>query len=135
MLVPLGRQLTQAQARTFAQLLCRRVAGDLPEIATLARPLAARRGRVYLDALQNGRGKTLVAPFALRPRPAAPVSTPLDWSEVGRGLDPVRFTIRTVPRRMARRREDPMRPVLRERPDLVAALGRLRDLFPEGRAA
>src|SRR3954451_6578678 len=93
----------------------------LPDVATTARAIPARRGRVYVDALQNGRGKLLAAPFSVRPRPGATVSTPLLWSEVGPKLDPGRFTIRTVPRRMARR-EDPLLPVLTERPDLVAAL-------------
>jgi bifunctional non-homologous end joining protein LigD len=128
-LVPLGRQLTHAQARDLAHVLCRRLADEMPDIATLARPVAARGGRVYLDWLQNGQGKTLVAPFSVRPRPGAPVSTPLDWSEVNARLDPARFTIETVPRRLRRRGDDPMRPVLEERPDLLAALGRLERLL------
>jgi bifunctional non-homologous end joining protein LigD len=128
-LVPLGRQLTHAQARDLAHALCRRVADEMPDVATLARTVAARGGRVYLDWLQNGQGKTLVAPFSVRPRPGAPVSTPLRWSEVNAGLDPARFTIETVPRRLRRRGEDPLRPVLEERPDLLAALRRLARLL------
>jgi bifunctional non-homologous end joining protein LigD len=129
-LVPLGGQCTHEQARQLASLLARVVADELPDLCTLERAIAARRGRVYLDTLQNGAGKTLAAPFCVRPRPGAPVSTPLRWSEVTDEIDPGRFTIRTVPRRMARLREDPLAAVLELRPDLVSALARLHDRLP-----
>jgi bifunctional non-homologous end joining protein LigD len=128
-LLPLGRQCDHEQARQLAEVLARIVTDRLPEIATTARSIPARKGRVYVDALQNGRGKLLAAPFTARPRPGATVSTPLDWSEVGPRLDPSRFTIRTVPRRMQRRGEDPLLPVLELRPDLMAALARLAALL------
>lgn len=125
-LVPLGGQLTHAQARSLGELLARAVEAELPEIATTARAVGARGGRVYLDFLQNGYGKTIVAPYAVRPRPGAPVSTPLRWSEVNARLDPARFTIRSVPGRARRLAADPLLPVLAEKPDLLAALERLR---------
>jgi bifunctional non-homologous end joining protein LigD len=128
-LLPLGQQCDCEQSRQLAELMARIVTDRLPEIATTARSIPARHGRVYVDALQNGRGKLLAAPFTARPRPGATVSTPLDWSEVGPRLDPSRFTIRTVPRRMQRRSEDPLRPVLELRPDLMAALARLSRLL------
>jgi bifunctional non-homologous end joining protein LigD len=123
-LVPLGGACTHAQAQQLAFLLARAVADAHPAIATLARPLSARAGRVYLDTLQNGRGKTIAAPLCVRPRPGAPVSTPLSWREVRDDLDPARLTIRTVPRRLARW-DDPLTPLLSLRPDLVSALARL----------
>jgi bifunctional non-homologous end joining protein LigD len=126
-LLPLGGQCDHEQARQLAEVLARIVTDRLPEIATTARSIPARHGRVYVDALQNGRGKLLAAPFSARPRPGATVSTPLDWSEVGPRLDPSRFTIRTVPRRMERRGDDPLAPVLTLRPDLMSALGRLAE--------
>ena len=58
--------------------------GELPEIATIARQVSRRDGRVYVDYLQNGSGKLLVAPFSVRPLPGAPVSMPLAWREVNR---------------------------------------------------
>ncbi len=129
-LVPVGGQCTHEQARQLAGLLARVVADELPELGTLERVVAARRGRVYLDTLQNGAGKTLAAPFCVRPRPGGPVSTPLRWAELGDRLDPGRFTMRSVPRRMSRLRDDPLAPVLALRPDLVGALARLRDRLP-----
>jgi bifunctional non-homologous end joining protein LigD len=134
-LVPLGGQLTHAQSRTLGELLARAVEGELPRLATTARALSARGGRVYLDFMQNGYGKTIAAPYAVRPRPGAPVSTPLRWSEVTSKLDPARFTIRNVPARARRLRADPLLPVLSERPDLAAALERLRLRMGEGERA
>jgi bifunctional non-homologous end joining protein LigD len=52
--------------------------------------------------LQNRRGQTLAAPYCVRPAPGATVSTPLKWAEVRRGLDPTRFTIKTMRRRLDR---------------------------------
>jgi len=125
LLVPLGGQLTHEQSRQLAGLLGRVVSDELPAIATLQRTVGAREGKVYVDTLQNGQGKTIAAPYCARPRPGATVSAPLRWSEVGGGLDPAEFTIRTLPRRLSRMKGDPLLPVLSERPDLVAALGKL----------
>lgn len=91
-----------ALATEVARALAERVARALPAIATVRRAKAARRGRLYVDALQNGRGKTVVAPYSLRAVDGAPVSTPLAWSEVGRRLDPRRFGPREVRRRVDR---------------------------------
>ena len=124
-LVPLGGRLDHEQSRQLAELLARLVAAALPETATTARAIAARGGRIYVDYLQNGRGKLLVAPWSARPFPGAPVSTPLSWEEVGPGLDPRAFTLKTVPRRLDEMGEDPLRPVLETVPDLGAALERL----------
>jgi bifunctional non-homologous end joining protein LigD len=126
-LVPLGGRLTFAQARTLAELLAQVVAAQHPGIATLARRVAARGGRVYVDTGQNGHGKLLVAPFSVRALPGAPVSMPLRWSELGPRLDPRRFTIRNAVARMRRLGADPLAPVLGPAPDLLGALGRLAE--------
>lgn len=126
-LLPLGGQCTYEQSRALGEVLARIVARELPEIATTERSMAARKGRVYLDYLQNGHGRLLVAPFCVRPLPGAPVSTPLKWSEVRKGLDIRKHTITTVPRRMRRLGEDPLLDVLTGAPDLPAVLGRLAE--------
>jgi bifunctional non-homologous end joining protein LigD len=127
-LLPMGGRLAHEPVRQLAELLAGVIVARLPEIATTARSIPARRGRVYVDALQNGRGKLLAAPYCVRPRPGATVSTPLDWSEVGHRLDVRAFTVRTVPKRMKERRDDPLLPVLTEEPDLEGALARLSGL-------
>ena len=106
-----------------------RFEGFRPEIASIARTPSRREGKVYLDALQNGYGKLLVAPFSVRPRPGATVSTPLRWSEVNGKLDPRRFTIETVPKRLARLKSDPFEGLLELEPDLTSALARLGELL------
>jgi bifunctional non-homologous end joining protein LigD len=126
-MIPLGGQATHQQARDLALVLARQVADELPDIATLARAVQARGGRVYLDCFQNGQGKTIAAPFSARPRPGATASAPLAWREVNARLDPRRFTIRTLPARMRRLGDDPLRPVLDLWPDRVGALGQLAE--------
>ena len=125
-LIPLGRQCTYAQSRTLGGLLARVIAAELPEIATVTRQVRKRGGKVYLDYVQNGHGRLLVAPFSARPLPGAPASTPLRWSEVTPQLDVRAFTIRSVPDRMRGLGTDPLLAVLGEKPELVDALQRLQ---------
>ena len=125
-LVPLGHQCDHEQSRQLGHLLAQVVVSELPEIATITRTIRDREGRVYVDFLQNRRGQLLVAPFSVRPVPEAAVSTPLKWSEVTQRLDIRKHTIRTVPARMKRLKGgDPFLGVLKDRPDLIGALGRL----------
>lgn len=126
-LIPLGRLCTYQQSRTLAGLLCRLVEAERPDIATMARVIGDRGGKVYLDWLQNRHGQLLVAPLSVRPLPGAPVSMPLRWSEVTRRLDHTRFTIKNARRRLDRLGDDPVRSVLTRRPDLLAALARLEE--------
>lgn len=121
-LVPLGGQCTFEQCRTLAQILGRLVAAELRDIATAERSKRAREGRVYIDCFQNGHGRLLVSPFSVRPKPGAPVSTPLHWDEVVPTLDHQALTIKNVPARMRALGGDPLRPVLLDRPNLRAVL-------------
>ncbi|GIW51440.1 MAG: ATP-dependent DNA ligase [Gemmatimonadales bacterium] len=121
-LIPLGRQLTYQRCRQLGMVLARVVASELREIATVARNPARREGRVYIDYVQNGHGRLLVAPFSARPIPGAPVSMPLEWREVNDRLDPASFDIRTAPARMRKLKRDPMREILELKPDLQRSL-------------
>jgi bifunctional non-homologous end joining protein LigD len=124
-LIPLGRQVTYEQSRTLGGLLARVIAAQLPDIATVTRQVQKRGGKVYLDYVQNGHGRLLVAPFSVRPLPGAPVSMPLAWSEVTPKLDIRRFTLVTAPARMKKLKDDPLLPVLDLKPDLMRALEQL----------
>jgi bifunctional non-homologous end joining protein LigD len=121
-LIPLGGQCTYDQSRQLAELMARLVVRELPELATVTRSLASRGDRVYIDYVQNGHGKLLVAPYSVRPYPGAKVSTPLRWSEVTRSLDPSAFNLKTVPGRVRRQRDRLLEPILTERPDLPRSL-------------
>ncbi len=120
-LIPLAGQLDHDGARGLAEVIARVVVADLPKIATIARPIAARGDKVYVDFGQNGRGRLIVAPFSVRPKPAAPVSTPLGWRQVTTRLDVTKWTIRTTPRRM-KSHGDPMAGLLEESADVARLL-------------
>jgi len=126
-LVPLGGRLTFEPCRMLAELIARLVVQRRPEIATIARAVRSREGKVYVDFGQNGHGRLLVAPFSVRPLPGAPVSMPLRWSDVNAKLDPRRFTIHDAPARMRKLGDDPLAPVLGRAPDLAEALARLKE--------
>jgi bifunctional non-homologous end joining protein LigD len=81
--VPLEPRYDWDQAKGFAELIARRIHDVAPDHTTLDRTIAKRRkGTVYLDYVQVGKGKTYVAPYSVRPRDGAPVSMPIAWSEV-----------------------------------------------------
>ncbi|HYV49034.1 MAG TPA: DNA ligase D [Myxococcaceae bacterium] len=99
-LVPLAREHTHQDALDFAVAVVSALEKGLPQIATTERTVKERGGRLYLDAFQNAEGKTLVAPYSIRPTEEASVSTPLRWDEVTPALDPSAFTIKTLPARL-----------------------------------
>lgn len=99
--LPLVAGFSYEDVRTFALGLSQAVHGVLPDITTLIRKPSEREGKMYLDYLQNVKGKTLVSVYAIRPRPLATVSTPVTWDEME--SDSVRkdeFTIRTLRQRL-----------------------------------
>src|SRR5436853_6160834 len=106
-MVPLGRQCTYEQSRMLGELLARCVLRELGDVATIVRHVTKRGDKVYLDYLQNRHGQTIVAPFSVRPLPAATVSMPLRGGEVEDGLDPRAFTIKAAPHRIEYLTSDP----------------------------
>ncbi|WP_420440646.1 DNA ligase D [Candidatus Palauibacter sp.] len=125
-MIPLGGQLDYEQSRTLALLLAKTVAAEIPGRATIVRNPAGRDGKIYIDYVQNGRGRLVVAPYSVRPRAGATVSAPLRWAEVGEGLSMEDFTIRTMPGRARDLDADPLLGVLSDEPDLMAALDALQ---------
>lgn len=99
-LVPLAPGHTYARVQAHANALAKELEVRLGTRATTVRGVRARHGRLYLDAGQNARGKTVVAPYSLRAREPAPFSAPLRWSEVSRRLEPSRFNLRTLRKRL-----------------------------------
>jgi bifunctional non-homologous end joining protein LigD len=122
--VPTDGKVDYDSSRAFAIAVCDRVQQRLPDLTTLERSPAKRRGRLYLDCFQNARGQTLASVYCVRPRPGATVSAPLRWSEVGPRLDPCKFTIKTLPKRLEKTGEL-WADLLTTRADLPRCLGRL----------
>ncbi len=125
--IPLGAKYTYEQAKHFTQLIAVLVNKALPEITSLERNPQRRQKRIYLDYLQNRKGQTLAAPYSLRPKPGAPVSTPLEWKEVKKGLKPTNFTIKNIFTRL-QKKGDLFKPVLGKGIDLKAALKQIEKL-------
>jgi len=86
-----------AAAKAFARDVCKVMAAEAPDRYLITMAKKDRGGRIFLDYLRNDRMATAVAPLSPRGRPGAPVSMPLTWSQVKKGLDPARYTVRTVP--------------------------------------
>jgi bifunctional non-homologous end joining protein LigD len=99
--VPLGAKYNYDQAKDFANIVCMLAQAQIPEFTTLERSLSKRsKSQIYMDYLQNRKGQTIACVYSLRPKKGATVSTPLDWSEVKKGLTPQQFTIKTLPQRI-----------------------------------
>jgi bifunctional non-homologous end joining protein LigD len=131
LLIPLGARYTFEQSRLLAELLARLAVERRPQITTTERKLENRSGKIYIDYLQNGYGKLLVAPYSVRPFEGAPISTPLHWEELETVSDPRQFNLESVPPRIKELKEDPLCGILRSEIDLVeviAKLGENRDL-------
>jgi bifunctional non-homologous end joining protein LigD len=124
-LVPLtkGHKPKEVQdvARQIALVLCKL----LPDLVTIESDIGKRNGRLYLDHLQGFVGKSLVLPYSLRAVDGAPVSMPLDWSEIGHGLDPRAFNLKTLRQRLDEKGDMAAALASDRRGDLKAAMMRL----------
>ena len=123
-LVPIARRHTFTQTREFSEIIAGAIARAHPGLATTEWTKAKRRG-VLIDTNQNGEGKTIASAYSVRPKPGAPVSTPLRWDEVNASLDPAAFTMDAVLERVAKE-GDLFEGVLSSKQSLGAALRSLR---------
>ena len=123
--IPLEPVYTYEQVRSFAEVLAHLVTTSNPDLFTTPRAVSKRKkGRVYFDYQQIVEGKTIAAPYVLRAYEGAPVSTPLEWAEVKKGLRPTDFNIRNAVERF-RARGDLFAPVLNQPQRLESAIERL----------
>ncbi|CUI17796.1 putative ATP-dependent DNA ligase [Candidatus Protochlamydia naegleriophila] len=119
--IPLGARYNYDEARQFGNLIAHVVHQALPKITSIERTPRNRQKKVYLDYLQNRFGQTVAAPYSVRPKPYAPVSTPLKWSEVKAGLQPTDFTIKNAVERF-KKLGDLFQPILGKGIDLKKIL-------------
>ncbi|RYY22040.1 MAG: DNA ligase D [Chitinophagaceae bacterium] len=109
--IPLGAKYDYEASKEFARMIVKLVNRRLPDFTSIERLTANRKGKIYLDFLQNRPQATLAAPYAVRPKPFAPVSMPLYWDEVKKGLKIQDFNLSNA---MARLKEtgDIFKPVI-----------------------
>jgi bifunctional non-homologous end joining protein LigD len=121
-LVPIARRASFQQTYDFAELVSRQVEAEEPELAT-TQWLKKKRpaGAVLVDHRQNGHGKTIASVYSVRPRPGAPVSTPLRWEELTEQVQPRDFGMAAVLERIERH-GDLYEPVLAGGQSLAPAL-------------
>jgi bifunctional non-homologous end joining protein LigD len=122
-LVPLTRRYGYDDSRKLSATLARALADAHPELITTEWSKARRKG-VLIDSNQNGPGRTIASVYSVRPRPGAPVSTPVEWDELTPDLTPEQFTMEVVLGRVADR-GDLYEPVLEDRQALGPALRNL----------
>ncbi len=125
--IPLGAKYTYEDSKEFARSLVKIIHAEIPGFTTIERLTKERHGKMYLDFLQNRPQATIAAPYSIRPKPKAPVSTSLHWEEVKKGLKIQQFTIHNVVARL-KREGDLFTRVLGEGIDLEQALKNLQGL-------
>ena len=118
--VPLAAKYTYEQAREFAHMIAILAQEQLPGFTSLERSLK-KRGNDYL---QNRPGQTLSSVYSARPKPGAPVSTPLDWKEVKPGISPGDYNIKNIFKRLEKK-GDLFAPVLKKGVDIIKAIKKL----------
>ena len=125
--IPLGAAYTYESSKEFARMIVRFVHEQLPEFTSIERATAKRKGKIYLDFLQNRPQATLATVYSLRPKPGATVSMPLHWEEVKKGLSMQDFTIHNALQRI-KQEGDLFKPVLGKGINMIAAIKKLEKL-------
>jgi len=119
--IPLGAKYTYEQSKEFARLIAKMVHDEIPSFTSIERAVKDRKGKMYIDFLQNRPQATISAPYSLRPKPGATVSMPLHWEEVKKGLQMSDFTIFNVMDRI-KSEGDLFKPVLGKGIDMKKAI-------------
>ena len=122
--IPLGAKYTYDQCQMFGRIIATQVNNMLPDITSIERLTKARNNKLYVDFLQNRPKATLASPYSLRPKPGAPVSMPLYWEEVKKGLKITDFNISNALDRI-KSEGDIFKPVLGKGIDLNKILDKL----------
>lgn len=125
--IPLQAKYTYDECQEFGRKIATKVHKMVPQFTSIDRYTIERKGKIYIDFLQNRPKATLAAPYSVRPHPGAPVSMPLHWNEVKKGLDPRQFTIENALKRL--KEGDLFSPVLGKGIDMKKAIKLLEVLL------
>jgi bifunctional non-homologous end joining protein LigD len=124
--IPLERKYTYEDSKEFGRAIVKVVQQRLPGFTSIERLTSNRKGKVYLDFLQNRPQATVASPYSVRARPGAPVSMPLPWDEIKKGLQIRDFTIYNAFEK-AKEQGDVFTGVLGKGIDMERALERLKE--------
>ena len=108
-MVPLTPSAGWEEAKAFTKKIADTMAKAKPDRYLAVMTKTARRGRIFVDYLRNGRGATAVGPYSPRALPQASISTPLDWDELSEGIRADHFRIDNLRQRLAGLKQDPWR--------------------------
>ena len=126
--IPLNAKYDYEQSKEFARLIVTMMNREIPDFTSIERLTSKRKGKIYLDFLQNPPQATLASPYSVRPKPGAPVSMPLHWEEVKKGMKITDYHIRNVIP-MLKERGDLFKPVLGKGIDMKASIKNLEALW------
>lgn len=126
--IPLGAKFTYEDSKEFARAVVKIVHAQLPGFTSIERKVSDRGGKMYLDFLQNRPQATVAGPYSLRPKPGAPVSMPLQWDEVKKGLKITQFTIANAVAKV-RSEGDAFKGVLGAGVDIQSAMVKMMKAF------
>jgi bifunctional non-homologous end joining protein LigD len=124
--IPLGTKYSYEASKEFGRLIAQLVNDQLPKFTSIERMISNRRGKLYIDFLQNRPGATLASAYSLRPKPGATVSMPLEWDEVKKGMKMTDFNIHNAIERI-KDRGDIFKPVLGKGIDMKKAIKKIQN--------
>lgn len=126
--IPLAAKYSYDQSQLFGRIIAKIVHNQIPEYTSVERFISERKGKMYVDFLQNRPGATIAGPYSLRPKPGATVAMPLHWDEVKPGLQMRDFNIHNALDRL-NAKGDIFKPVLGEGIDLMKAVEKAKSVF------
>jgi bifunctional non-homologous end joining protein LigD len=133
--VPVTKSMEWERAKALCEGVARAMTADSPDRYVAHMAKGARRGKVFVDYLRNGRGATAVAAYSTRARPGAAISTPLDWNELTEAVKSDHYRLGNIGRRLANLRRDPWEGFFEMRQAASPAERRRRPAKAEGKVA
>jgi bifunctional non-homologous end joining protein LigD len=122
LVVPVEPRADWNEAKAFCRAVADLMVQAAPDRFTATMSIAARKGKIFIDYLRNGRGATAIAPFSTRAKPGATVSAPIAWEELASSLHSDHFTIENLPARLTKLKKDPWADIASTKQFITAAL-------------
>ncbi|MDQ3340764.1 MAG: non-homologous end-joining DNA ligase [Myxococcota bacterium] len=119
--VPVERRQDWNELKNFTKAVSESMEREEPSLYTTNMAKKARKGKIFLDYLRNGRNATFIAPYSPRARDGAPVAVPITWEELAHGIDPLALNTASVPRRLAMLTVDPWKDIYKVKQAITAA--------------